>query len=267
LAQLPPGTFSSISCDAATIADVAAVHTERHIAAVESMSAGGGGWFDADTYCTADSYRAALLAAGAAVAAADVAGSGQHAFAITRPPGHHAGAGRAMGFCLFNNIVIAARHLQAAGTAGKIAIVDVDVHHGNGTEELVAGDPSILYVSLHQWPHYPMSGGPGSSHDNILNIPLDAGTGDGEWLQAFDGLARPAIQTFAPEMVMVSCGFDTLGTDPLAGFDLTPGVYGAMAQRIVALAAAPTVWCLEGGYDPAAIARAACTVVETLAGA
>jgi acetoin utilization deacetylase AcuC-like enzyme len=264
LSRLQLSALSFVIPEPATREDIATVHSTALIDAVCAISADGGGWFDADTYCSPESYQAALFAAGAAMAGVDVASAGQHAFALTRPPGHHANADRAMGFCLFNNVVVAAKHAQKTTSASKIAIVDVDVHHGNGTEDLVTGEESVLYVSLHQWPHYPMSGGPNSSHDNILNIPLPPGTDDESWLRAFDDTAQPAVRAFTPDLVLVSCGFDTLGTDPLADFDLTPGVYAQIARRIASLTDAPTVWCLEGGYDPDGIAEAASAVVEVL---
>jgi acetoin utilization deacetylase AcuC-like enzyme len=170
-----------------------------------------------------------------------------------------------MGFCLFNNIAIAAAHARRTSLAEKIAIVDIDVHHGNGTEAIVRGDDTTLFVSLHQWPAYPGTGGPDSSRGNICNIPLPMGTDERSWLNAFDQVAQPRIEAFAPELILVSCGFDTLASDPLADFKLTPDSYTAIGKRIAGMTQQPTVWCLEGGYDPEGGARAATALVNTLA--
>ena len=199
---------------------------------------------DPDTVASETSYEAALLAAGCALAAVDRSG-----FALVRPPGHHALRDRAMGFCLVDNVAVAARYAQAELGVGRVAIVDWDVHHGNGTQEIFWDDPSVLFVSLHQWPFYPGSGGPGDGNETTVNVPLPAGSGDEDYLLAFDQLVVPAVGAFDPELLLVSAGFDAHVDDPLAGMRVTAGGFRELARRSTALA--PRVAAvLEGGYDP-----------------
>ena len=199
---------------------------------------------DPDTVASETSYEAALLAAGCALAAVDRSG-----FALVRPPGHHALRDRAMGFCLVDNVAVAARYAQAELGVGRVAIVDWDVHHGNGTQEIFWDDPSVLFVSLHQWPFYPGSGGPGDGNETTVNVPLPAGSGDADYLLAFDQLVVPAVRAFDPEVLLVSAGFDAHVDDPLAGMRVTAGGFRELARRSTALA--PRVAAvLEGGYDP-----------------
>jgi acetoin utilization deacetylase AcuC-like enzyme len=198
---------------------------------------------DADTVCSGTSWEAATLAAGIALEAVDRSG-----FALVRPPGHHALAGRAMGFCLLNNVAVAARYAQAELGVERVAIVDFDVHHGNGTEELFRGDDSVLFVSLHQWPFWPGSGGPDTSDDTTINVPLPAGSGDADYLHAFETVVEPAVQAFAPELVLVSAGVDAHADDPLAQMLVTADGFEQMAARCTALA--PRIAAvLEGGYN------------------
>jgi acetoin utilization deacetylase AcuC-like enzyme len=198
---------------------------------------------DLDTVCSETSYEAALLAAGAAIEATGIGG-----FAMGRPPGHHALRDRAMGFCLFNNVAIAARHAQSQSDLERVAIVDWDVHHGNGTQDIFLDDPSVFVVSLHQWPFYPGTGGPDEQGETLLNVPLPAGSTDEDYLRAFDEQVAPAVGAFEPELVLVSAGFDAHEEDPLAGMLVTEGGFRELARRSAALG--PKVAAvLEGGYN------------------
>ncbi|MER3426102.1 MAG: hypothetical protein C4299_02735 [Thermoleophilia bacterium] len=161
-------------------------------------------WLDADTPASQTSYEAALLAAGAALQAVELGG-----FALARPPGHHALPDRAMGFCLINNAAVAARFAQAELGLARVAILDWDVHHGNGTQAIFWDDPAVLYVSLHQWPFYPGTGGPTEQAETVLNVPMSAGSGDEDYLRAFDHTVMPAIERFQPDLLVVSAGFDS----------------------------------------------------------
>jgi acetoin utilization deacetylase AcuC-like enzyme len=215
----------------------AASYVER-IAAIETDV-----WLDLDTYATPSTWEAARLAAGCAIQAVETGG-----FAMVRPPGHHALAGAAMGFCIFGNVAIAARHAQLELGLERVAVVDFDVHHGNGTEALFRDDPSVLTVSLHQWPFWPGSGGPGSSADGMLNVPLGAGSGDDDYRAAFTEIVEPAVRAFEPDLVLVAVGLDAHRDDPLAEMELTASGFRELAQRSAALAPRMAAF-LEGGYN------------------
>jgi acetoin utilization deacetylase AcuC-like enzyme len=255
-----------------------AVHSVDHLARVASLCAAGGGHFDADTYATPESDVLARIAAGGAMAAVTGVASGdfEHSFAVLRPPGHHATASRAMGFCLYNNVAIAVEHARASHEVGRVAVVDIDVHHGNGSEATFWNDPAVLYTSLHQSPFYP---GTGARHDRggpeaaglTVNVPLDAGTTAAQWLDAFDDAVLPSLRSFEPELVVVSCGFDAHRDDPLAGLLLDTRTYADIAERVVSLhelpSRPPSAWILEGGYHLAALSASTQAVLEVLIGA
>jgi acetoin utilization deacetylase AcuC-like enzyme len=235
------------------------VHSPWHLDRVAALCIAGGGQFDADTYATHWSDDAARLSAGGAVSAVEavVSGAFTGSFAVVRPPGHHATVDRAMGFCLYNGVAVAIEHARAVLGVKRVAVVDIDVHHGNGTEATYWNQPDVLYTSLHQYPFYPGTGaradrGGAGAVDGIVNVPVPAGTGANEWLALFDSVVMPAVARHAPELVVVSCGFDAHRDDPLAELNLDTETYAAVAERLCALqspAAGRSAWVLEGGYD------------------
>jgi acetoin utilization deacetylase AcuC-like enzyme len=225
----------------ARVADIERCHSAGLIEMIRSIERPT--MLTMDTVASETSYEAALLAAGAAIEAARVGG-----FAFVRPPGHHATPQEPMGFCLFNNIAIAARALQAEDNIERVAIVDWDVHHGNGTQDIFIDDPSVFFVSIHQWPLYPGTGGHGEQGETLLNIPLPAGSTDADYLRMFDDLVSPVVTSFEPDLVLVSAGFDAHEEDPLAGMLVTEAGFRELARRSAALA--PRVGAvLEGGYN------------------
>jgi acetoin utilization deacetylase AcuC-like enzyme len=247
-----------------TIDDLLLVHTNAHVDMVRGAAESGGRWLDADTHVSARSYEIALLAAGGAVAATGAWGGGRASFALVRPPGHHATPDRAMGFCLFNNIAIAARRLLDAGYE-RLAIVDWDVHHGNGTQAAFIDEPRVLFCSLHQWPLYPGSGwftesGTGAGEGLTVNLPLPSGSLDGDYARAFEAVVEPVVAQFAPQALLVSAGQDPHADDPLASMQLTSAGFAQMALRVLRLARAHCdgrlTLVLEGGYDRRASALA-----------
>ena len=226
---------------AATEDELLLCHTPEHVNRVRSVE--DPTWLDYDTICTETTWDAARLAAGTAIEAALRGG-----FALVRPPGHHALPDRGMGFCIFNNIAIAARAAQQQLGLERVAIVDFDVHHGNGTQEVFAEDNSVLFISLHQWPFYPGSGSPGDQATTTVNVPMSAGSGDDEYFRAFEHTVEPAVARFAPELVLVSAGFDAHVDDPLADMSVTEDGFRELAARCAHMA--PRVAAvLEGGYE------------------
>jgi acetoin utilization deacetylase AcuC-like enzyme len=244
------------------------VHTPQHIERVRNICQTGGVLDSGDTPVGPSSYEIALLSAGSGITAADAVmrGTVRRAFSASRPPGHHAEPDRAMGFCLFSNIAVVARHIQHSFGIHKIAIVDFDVHHGNGTQACVEDDPSIRFISLHQNPRtcYPGTGFPwetgrGSGTGFTTNIPFDPGAEDAQYLQAMDSLVVPALDRFGPEMLLVSAGFDAHRDDPLAQINLSEDGFASITRRLVDVAdrhcGGRMVSLLEGGYNLRALGR------------
>jgi acetoin utilization deacetylase AcuC-like enzyme len=262
----------------ASDAELERIHPAWYLAALQAGSTRGGGWVDGDTYVGPGSMLAARLAAGATLAAATAAARGEAsvAFAVVRPPGHHASEERAGGFCLLNNVAIAAAGLRAAGLAQRIAIVDWDVHHGDGTQAIFDADPDLCYASTHQSPFYPGTGsaaeqGSGAAIGTKHNVPLPAGSGDDEFSQAWMVQLLPAIEAFAPEAILVSAGYDAHRDDQLAMLEVTEAGFGTVAEALGSLARRLGLvgvgLCLEGGYDLAALrASVAATVIGIVRG-
>lgn len=251
----------------ATREPLLAVHAEPHLANLESLSARGGGVLFLDTILNRASWEAVLGATGAVLAAVEHAHAGRgHAFAAVRPPGHHALAGKGMGFCLVNNVVVGARHAQRAGR-GRLLIIDWDVHHGNGTQALMERDPSLRYVSLHQHPWYP---GTGMASErgvgNVFNVPRGPGLAASLYVADLWAAIVAATDDWRPDMVLVSAGFDAMTGDPLGGFTLEPEHYAELTLRLrERLPDVPVVGLLEGGYAPSRVADGVLAHVRALA--
>lgn len=237
------------------------VHTSAYLAQLKALAPREGrAALDPDTSMSPGSLHAAYVAAGGAMAAADaiMAGRVGNAFCALRPPGHHAERDRAMGFCLFNNVAVAARHLQRRHGIGRVLIVDWDVHHGNGTQHTFYSDPSVLFFSTHQYPHYPGTGrateqGEGKGEGLTVNVPMSSGEGDEEYREVFETILVPAADSFKPEFVIISAGFDAHRDDPLAGMALTEEGYGVLSRIVLDIARrhchGRVLSCLEGGYN------------------
>ncbi|HLG05855.1 MAG TPA: histone deacetylase [Gemmatimonadales bacterium] len=243
------------------------VHPSRYLDRLATLAAGGGGMLDDDTFMSPASFGAAIAGAGAALEAVGHAHRGDgHAFAAIRPPGHHAGLETAMGFCLLANAVIAAREAQALGR-DRILIVDWDVHHGNGTQALVECDPSVRFVSLHQWPLYPGTGA-ASEHGvvgNVINLPRPPGLPPEEYVADLLLGIRTALTGWVPDLILISAGYDSMRGDPLAGFTLEPEHYGGLVSEIRGLGpGVPIVGLMEGGYAPERLAAGVLATLRAL---
>ena len=228
-----------------------------------------------DTPVGYESFDIALLSTGGVLRAADAVATGvvRNAFAMVRPPGHHATRGQSMGFCLFNNIAIAARYLQREHGVGKVAIVDWDVHHGNGTQDIFYEDETVFFFSIHQSPLYPGTGssserGSGKARGTTLNVPIPAGSGDSEYTAVFTDVLSPALQDFSPEVILISAGFDAHYLDPLAGIELTADGFATLTDMILEIAAETAsgrvVSALEGGYSLEGVSESVVAHVQSL---
>ena len=257
----------------ATIEELELAHDPAYVRSVRVIAEQGGGRLDADTVTSSGSWDAATAAAGCVLMGVDLSVSGVNtrSFSSVRPPGHHAVHNRAMGFCLFGNVAIAAHYARKKHRLQRILIVDWDVHHGNGTQALVENEPDIHFVSMHQWPWYPGTGASADRgpHRTVWNIPKSAGLPRSEYVQAFERGIDAATEGFVPELILISAGFDSLAGDPLGGFTLEADDFASLTRSLVARADS---WCggrivsaLEGGYAPDRLAQAALRHLGALA--
>lgn len=261
---------------AATAEEIALVHSPYLIDRIQAMAKKGGGLLDADTVMSADSYQVALYAAGGLVRAAEVVlDGGGSVFVLVRPPGHHATSTQAMGFCLFNNVAVAARYALSKYKLERIAIIDFDVHHGNGTQDIFYDEPRVLYISTHESPLYPGTGsmeetGSGDGEGATINIPLLAGSSDAEYLEAFEQVVVPAVRRFAPQLVLVSAGYDPHWSERLAMMEVSVTGFARMAGVIKGLADelcdGRLVFALEGGYSLDVLAASVRATFDVLLG-
>jgi len=255
--------------------NLTSVHPERYVKAIQEFCERGGGMIDADTLASSGSWDAALHAAGGASGLVDrlMEGAAPTGISVARPPGHHAEATRPMGFCLFNNIAVAARRALDEHGAQRVLIVDWDVHHGNGTEAIFEDDDAVLFASIHQRPLYPGTGavddvGRGDGEGYTVNLPVPAGSGDAAFCSLVEHVVVALARAFEPRLVLVSAGFDAHRDDPLAGCEVTEGGFAAMARSLRAVAddiGAPVGAVLEGGYELGALARSVAATMEELA--
>ena len=267
--------FEPRDSPAATAEQLEAVHPRAHVERIRALAAAGGGRIDADTVVSAGSWEAALHGAGGAVAVVDalLAGDADRAASLHRPPGHHCETAEPMGFCLFNNVAVAARHALRVHGLERVLVLDWDVHHGNGTAEIFAGSGEVLFVSIHEFPLYPGTGRPsevghGAGEGLTVNLPVPGGTGDEVWAGMVQDVVLPVACSFAPQLVLVSAGYDAHADDPLAGCEVTDDGFARMAGTVHRLAdelGVPLGLVLEGGYDVDALARSVARTLEAWA--
>lgn len=262
--------LTPIAIEAASEEDLLRVHTAEHIDCIKRTCATGAPYPDPDTVMGEGSWEAALLAAGAGISAAKAVldGTITNAFCAVRPPGHHAEPDRAMGFCLFNNVAVTARWLRHKAKLDRVAILDWDVHHGNGTQRVFYGDDSVYYASLHQYPHYPGTGHPqerGADNTN-LNIPMNRRTPPEQWCEAIRDQVVPEFERFQPEFLLISCGFDAHRLDPLSMQLLEARHFSEMTRLVRDVAKGRLISLLEGGYHLDALAESAVAHLRALSG-
>jgi acetoin utilization deacetylase AcuC-like enzyme len=252
--------------------DILKVHTKNYFDTVKTFT----GYYDPDTYISDNSFEAAMFAAGAIIEAIDRCKKGEieRAFCAVRPPGHHAEADRAMGFCIFNNIAVGARYAQKIGYK-KVFVIDFDVHHGNGTQHIFEDDDTVFYFSSHQYPHYPGTGrdserGKGKGEGYTYNIPMNYGSGDKDYLSAYNNILPGLIKTFSPDIILVSAGYDIHANDPLSGINVTDEGMRNIVKGILLhstktyLPSLPHVFSLEGGYNLHALCQSILVTISEL---
>ncbi|MEW6141879.1 MAG: histone deacetylase [Chloroflexota bacterium] len=262
----------------ATVEDLGLVHAAEYIAHIRNQALHGGGWLDADTVLSSKSFEVAQNAAGGVIAAVEAVMKREinNAFASVRPPGHHAKRARAMGFCIFNNVAVAAQYLlNNHSNVKRLAIVDFDVHHGNGTQDSFYSEPRVLYISTHQYPHYPGTGhageiGEGPAEGTKVNMPLPAGCGDDEYLTLFHDIISPVLERFQPDFILISAGYDAHWSETLASMQMTVTGFAKIAQILKDLAdrlcSGRLVFTLEGGYSLDALAYSVRATLDVLLG-
>ena len=270
------GWFGASLLEAPVVAreSVLAVHPESYVARIESLCAAGGGALDADTACVESTWEAALRACGGAVALVDslLGGSASVGVSALRPPGHHAERARAMGFCFFGNVAVAAERARAAHGVSRVLVLDWDVHHGNGTESIFSEDPGVLFVSIHEWPLYPGTGpasylGADAGEGFTVNLPVPSGSGDAVFGSLVEHVVAPLVRRWEPQLVLISAGFDAHRADPLATCRVTEAGFAAMTasvRRAADAVGAPVGLVLEGGYDLGAIAGSMAALMPVL---
>jgi acetoin utilization deacetylase AcuC-like enzyme len=258
------------SCESAGEETLAAVHAPAYIDYLKELCAAGGGYLSLDTALNRWSWEAASLASGAACSAIESALSGKAAFAIARPPGHHAGTATGMGFCLLNHAAVAAEHARSRGVE-RVAILDWDVHHGNGTQDIFYEDGGVLYLSVHQSPFYPGTGGvrevgEGRGRGLTVNVPLTARSDEEAYTAVFTGVFLPVLREFGPGLILVSAGYDAHAADPLGGMSLESASFGRFAAELAGLAreieASPLALVLEGGYNLGALTEGVAATIR-----